>query len=110
MKVPQETIDHVRARWGFWFQQVPEGEWFLFVPHSTEPADGSPPTLSRKADGLEVQLWLRGDYPAIAANLRDQGVPLPKLRPRWRRMLDGLRRRLGRLLGREVAGEQHQKS
>src|SRR5438128_1500655 len=100
MKVPQETIDHARATWGFWLQQVPEGEWFLFVPHSTDPADGSPPTLSRKADALEVQFWLRGDYQAIAANLRGQGVQMPAPRPRWRRMLDALRRRWGRLAGR----------
>lgn len=96
MTTPQQ-IDRAKRAHGFWLERGPGGLWFLFVPVGTDPADGSPLSMVRRASADESTLWLEGKMDDLAASLRCQGVPVqqPGRRGAWQRFVHRVRKAMG---------------
>jgi hypothetical protein len=96
----QARIAHARQHYGFWLDRGPGGLWFLFVPVGTDPADGAPLHMVRRASAEESTLWLEGRLEDLVTSLRASVPVMPQARREthstgWRRFVQRLRKVMG---------------
>jgi hypothetical protein len=96
----QQQIDRAKHTHGFWLDRGPGGLWFLFVPVGTDPEDGAPLHMVRRASAEESTLWLEGRLDDLVTSLRASAPMLPQTRQEtrstgWRRFVQRLRKVMG---------------
>lgn len=96
----QQQIDHAKRDHGFWLERGLGGLWFLFVPVGTDPEDGAPLHMVRRASAEESTLWLEGRLEDLVTSLRASVPAMPQANREtrstgWRRFVQRLRKVMG---------------